>query len=145
MGTVGIILAAEGGTKNEEGFIRFVVRLLVLLDSEVSNSDINGVDEGRRGEGTCKVGMVEGGIVAGCEGAGIAAGDWNGCPGTGAFEAFPMVTAALKKFARAESSGASLMLVAADEGGSKGPSMTAIVGTASSSSNSLFVDVTLDF
>lgn len=124
--------------------MRFAVRLL-LLDSEVSRSGIKGVDDDRIGEGTCKVGMGEEGIVAWCEGAGIAAPDWNSCPGSGAFEAFPTVTAALKKFARAESSGASLMLGAADDGGSKGPSITAMVGTASSSSNSLFVDVTLDF
>jgi len=43
----------------------------------------------------------------------------------------------LKKFTKDGSSGTSTALEVADDGGSRGPSITAIVGTASSSSNSL--------
>lgn len=43
----------------------------------------------------------------------------------------------LKKFTKEGSSGTSAALEAVDGAGSKGPSITAIVGTASSSSNSL--------
>ena len=43
----------------------------------------------------------------------------------------------LKKFTKEESSGTSATLDAVEDEGSKGPSITAIVGTASSSSNSL--------
>lgn len=43
----------------------------------------------------------------------------------------------LKKFTKAGSSGTSAVLEAVDDDGSKGPSITAMVGTASSSSNSL--------
>lgn len=43
----------------------------------------------------------------------------------------------LKKFTKAGSSGTSAALGAVDDDGSKGPSMMAIVETASSSSNSL--------
>lgn len=43
----------------------------------------------------------------------------------------------LKKFTKDESSGTSATLGALDDDGSRGPSITAILGTASSSSNSL--------
>lgn len=56
-----------------------------------------------------------------------------------------MVKAALKKFTKEGSSGTSVTLEAIDDGGSRGPSITAIVGTASSSSNSLLFEDTFDF
>lgn len=43
----------------------------------------------------------------------------------------------LKKFTKDGSSGTSATLEVVDDDGSRGPSITAIVGTASSSSNSL--------
>lgn len=62
----GIILAdEEGGMKNEEGFMRFVVRLVLLLDSEASSSDIRGVDAAKGGGGTCKVGIAGDETMAG--------------------------------------------------------------------------------
>jgi hypothetical protein len=43
----------------------------------------------------------------------------------------------LKKFIKDGSSGTSATVVVVEDDGSRGPSMTAIVGTASNSSNSL--------
>lgn len=55
--TGGIITGEEGGgTKKEEGFTSFVVRLLLLTDSGASCWGIRGVDAER--EGICKVGTV---------------------------------------------------------------------------------------
>jgi hypothetical protein len=58
--TGGILIAEEegGGTKNEEGFTRLLIRLLLLLDSGVSRRGIKGVDDDKNGDGICKVGTV---------------------------------------------------------------------------------------
>lgn len=58
--TGGIIIAEEegGGTKNEEGFTRLLIQLLLLLDSGVSRRGIKGVDDDNNGDGICKVGTV---------------------------------------------------------------------------------------
>lgn len=87
--TGGTICAEEeGGTKNAEGFTRFV---RLLLDSVVSRSGIKWVDD--RWDGSCKVGTVGEATMAGLEGAGIAAEYWYGFPEIDAFEALPTVIA----------------------------------------------------
>lgn len=74
--TSGIIIAEEGGTENEEGFTRLVVRLLLLLDSGVSRWGIKGIDDDKGGDGICKVGMVGAATLTGQEGGGTIAGNW---------------------------------------------------------------------
>lgn len=74
--TSGIIVAEEGGTENEEGFTRLVVRLLLLLDSGVSRWGIKGIDDDKGGGGICKVGMVGAATLTGWEGGGTIAGNW---------------------------------------------------------------------
>lgn len=141
----GIISPEEegGGLKNVEGFTRFVFRLLLLLSSGVSRRGIKegGVD---RGEGLCKVGTVGRVELIGRESGGTGEEDWKG-PAIPAFDAPPIVIAVLKKLTKDGSSGTSVTLEEDDDEGSSGPSITAIVGTASSSSNSLLVDGTFDF
>lgn len=141
----GIISPEEegGGLKNVEGFTRFVFRLL-LLSSGVSRRGIKGggVD---RGEGLCKVGTVGRVELIGRESGGTGEEDWKGPPAIPAFDAPPIVIAVLKKLTKDGSSGTSVTLEEDDDEGSSGPSITAIVGTASSSSNSLLVDGTFDF
>lgn len=73
--TGGIILAGVGGTKNDEGFTRLAVRLLLLLDSG-SSSGIKGTDADREGDGICKVGTTGEATVAGLEGGGMIVEDW---------------------------------------------------------------------
>lgn len=76
--TGGIIIAEEegGGTKNEEGFTRLVIWLLLLLDSGVSRRGIKGVDDDKGGDGICNVGTVGEATLTGREGGGTVAGDW---------------------------------------------------------------------
>jgi hypothetical protein len=98
--TGGIIIAEEGGgTKNEEGFTRLVIWLvlLLLLDSGVSRRGIKGVDDDKGGEGICNVGTVGEATLTGREGGGTVAEDWYGCPVIAAFETFPIVIAACNK------------------------------------------------
>lgn len=73
--TGGIILAeAEGGgTKNDEGFTRLAMRL--LLDSG-SSRGIKGTDADREGDGICKVGTTGEATVAELEGGCISVEDW---------------------------------------------------------------------
>lgn len=97
--TGGIIIAEEegGGTKNEEGFTRLVIWLLLLLDSGVSRRGIKGVDDDKGGEGICNVGTVGEATLTGQEGGGTVAEDWYGCPVIAPFETFPIVIAACNK------------------------------------------------
>ncbi|KAK6926549.1 LOW QUALITY PROTEIN: hypothetical protein RJ641_008268 [Dillenia turbinata] len=109
----------EGGPKNDDGFTRLLVRLLLPPGSEVSRRGARGVDVDR-GAGVCKGGDAAGTKLAGREGKATVVEVTNQ-------KVLLRKPHTLKKFTNEGSSGTSGALGGVDVAGSKGPSITAIL------------------